>query len=195
MSSLKVRPEGAKLAEKAPQFAQNYTRQKGKIKKGLVYEKLVGDLIEAQNKERELGWVVNRGPWIKYWGKKGKDYWAQPDLVLMHPKKKRVRIIEVKLSHSAKAFFQLEAMYKVLLRKILGDGWEIETLEIYANHVPMKEEGLRSSLLRWDADILAGTCGMCRLHESKAKEQLEEIRNPERPAPIKMLEDLQAVSA
>jgi hypothetical protein len=176
MSQLREVPTKAELSETVPSFALKPPKHKGAIKQGVVYERNVGEFLKLDSEAQSLAWTVNDGPWIKYWGKKGGPYWAQPDFVLMDKEKQRVLIVEVKLTHCANAFFQLENMYKPLLRKILGTDWTINTLEIYANATQMVEPGKRSYVRHWWREVPDGTCGMCRLSIEEVAFELEELR-------------------
>jgi hypothetical protein len=69
--------------------------------------------------------------WFAYhWS--GRIRYCQPDALLVLPERKILLILEVKYSHTADAFWQLEHVYLPVLRCFLGPSnlWQLATVEV-----------------------------------------------------------------
>lgn len=79
-------------------------------KKGLAYERKV---LRHYVETFELRFFPSQ--WIVY-GSGGKTHWAQLDGLLLLEDPARVVILEVKLSHTAQAYWQVENLYRPLVQ-------------------------------------------------------------------------------
>jgi len=133
----------------APDFIDPHSYQTPAMLKGLTYEKQVKDyLVELFDEDQ-----VVLGPWIKYFdGLKWR--WAQPDVVLLPRKTRRLVIGEVKLTWRPGAVRKLQQLYEPLCRKLWPE-YEVKR-----------------------AQICKGIKKNCKVREWH---QLEDILNPDKP--------------
>lgn len=89
--------------------------------------------------ERKIHWWMERRfgveyipqQWFAYhW--RGQIRFAQPDGLLILPKRRVLLIVEVKYTHTPDAYWQIEHTYVPLMRCFLGQGnpWQIATVEV-----------------------------------------------------------------
>lgn len=134
-----------------PQFAKTYGRQTGSRKRGLVYENQVVTKIE---RDLPKGWVGVPGPWFLYLDKVARERYAQPDWLGICVELGRICIVEVKLTRNPRAWWQLNELYKPLVRQVFPH-WEISLVEVASKpkHFPLPESvGLISQLTDAPAD-------------------------------------------
>jgi hypothetical protein len=89
--------------------------------------------------------------WISFYREEnpGKRIWCQPDAFWVCPDLNRITLIEVKLRHCAKAWFQLHQLYLPLLQHIYGTGYDYRTVEVvrwYDPDEPFPEHQLISEI-------------------------------------------------
>lgn len=120
-----------------PQFAQTNGGQKGSRKRGLVYE---AQVVEKLEKRLPEGWVGVAGPWFLYLDKWAKERYAQPDWLGFCVPEGLICIVEVKLTRTPKAWWQLNRLYRPLVEQVFPD-WEIALLEVASKpkHFPLPE--------------------------------------------------------
>lgn len=127
ISADKVR--SAKFVD-CPQFAGTHGGQKGRLKKGLVYEEQVCNYLEERIPDT---WVGVKGPWLMYFDLFGKQRYAQPDWMGIVPEQGIIYLVEVKLSRVPRAWWQLNKLYKPLVQAAMPE-WEIRLVEV-ANQI------------------------------------------------------------
>lgn len=112
-----------------PQFAQTNGVVHGAKGKGLRYEARVKDYLDTIVKEP---WAALPGPWFEFVDRSGFRY-AQADWIAFNFQRGLVCIAEIKLSRVPEAWWQLNKLYKPIVRSIFPD-WDIACLEIA--HIP-----------------------------------------------------------
>jgi hypothetical protein len=72
------------------------------------------------------------GPWLRYHNEhERKARWCKPDGLFMDFRRGLVTVVEVKLKHTADAWWQLRRVYEPVLRTLLGpDDWRYAFLEV-----------------------------------------------------------------
>lgn len=111
---------------KAPGFSQTKTEMTGAKGKGIRYEAQVIDEVESRMSE---DWVGLPGPWFYFIDQLNRERYAQPDWLGICPKKGRICIMEVKLTRTYRAWWQLNMLYKPLVEYVFP-GWDIALLEV-----------------------------------------------------------------
>lgn len=81
-------------------------------KRGLAYERKVQRFLVTRFELRYFP-----APWIQY-GAGGRGGWAQPDGLLLLEDPARVVICEIKLSHTAQSYYQVENLYRPLVEHL-----------------------------------------------------------------------------
>lgn len=95
------------------------------VRKGLRYQDQIMKYLETTLDE---DWVGFPGLWFEFTaGHKSRT--AQADWVGLNMREYRICIVEVKLSRVAKAWWQLNKLYKPLVAQLFP-GWDISLLEI-----------------------------------------------------------------
>jgi hypothetical protein len=112
-----------RLAE-VPQFAQT-AKPKGKFAKGLRYQAFV------MEKLAHLVDVDVPEPWIKFEAK-GDVRWAQPDWLGFDLFAGKIFVVEVKLTRTPEAWWQLNRLYLPLLKELFPK-WVLVPVEVAAN--------------------------------------------------------------
>ena len=103
-------------------------RRRGRKGVGLKYEaKVQKHFVE------EFGYEYVPGPWFRYSVRdrpKVVNY-AQPDGLLIQPRRGTITIVEIKYSHCSESYFQLVDKYLPLARKLFGsDCWEFPLVTV-----------------------------------------------------------------
>lgn len=96
---------------------------------GLVYEARVAQQLTRRYLPQQTSIQLLLNPWIRYADENG-SFWAQPDALIVRPD--RVDIIETKLSHTTRAWFQLRKIYEPLVRALFPER-PIRLVEIVKN--------------------------------------------------------------
>lgn len=120
-----------------PQFANTNGGQKGSRKRGLLYESQVVERLEAR---LPSGWVGVAGPWFLYVDKFARERYAQPDWLGFCFERGLICIVEVKLTRSPKAWWQLNKLYRPLVERLFPE-WELSMVEVASKpkHFPLPE--------------------------------------------------------
>lgn len=112
-----------------PSHAKNI-RAKGARAEGIRYEKKALEYLKKQVEKRKDEYELILSPWLVFRsGQNPKDRFAQPDALLYHQESKTITIVEVKLQHTAAAWWQVRQLYEPILRHIYP-GFRFEALEI-----------------------------------------------------------------
>jgi len=103
-----------------------------------------------------------QGPWLTYRTLgHPRPYYCQPDGLFVDFERGVVTIVEIKIKHTATAWWQLRRLYEPVLRNLLGpDLWEFSFLEIvrwYDPHVAFPQE---HSLMRDPSRLNPGAFGV-----------------------------------
>lgn len=135
-------PKGFKAAKSVsnvrfcptPSFAQAAPKLSGAKRRGLLYEDRVTGYLDRID---VVEWTGLPKPWLSFETKRGEQRFAQPDWLGINPRKGLIVIAEVKLSRVAKAWWQLNELYKPLV-EVLFPNWDIALLEIAAMVQPVR---------------------------------------------------------
>lgn len=98
---------------------------KGKQKAGMDYEarghiKLSGLFAEA----------YLDSPWFTFTDRRDKGRWCQPDGLIFDLHRNRITIVEFKLKHCPRAWWQLHKLYLPVIKAAFGSDWEFCLVEI-----------------------------------------------------------------
>jgi len=103
-------------------------RRRGRKGVGLRYEaKVQRHFLDV------FGYEYVPGPWFKYTvaDRPKVINYAQPDGLLIQPRKGKVTIVEIKYNHCAESYFQLVDKYLPLVEKLFGtEDWEFPLVEV-----------------------------------------------------------------
>lgn len=109
-----------------PKCIPKRRRHTASQKDGLKFEEAVLDSLH-----KSLSGVIVPGMWL---GFRSKEYpglrYAQPDGVYFEPRWGRITIIECKLRHTEKAWWQLRTLYEPLIRFVFPD-WDVDVCEVF----------------------------------------------------------------
>lgn len=71
------------------------------------------------------------GPWFKFFDKGTEQLkWCQPDGLLIDVKRGLITIVEIKLKHTSRAWWQLEKKYLPVLKHIFGEDFKFAMVEM-----------------------------------------------------------------
>ena len=102
-------------------------RRKGRKGVGLKYEAKVQRYFSDV-----FGYEYVPGPWFRYSVRdrpKVVNY-AQPDGLLIQPRRGAVTIVEIKYNHCAESYFQLVDKYLPLAKALFGTDWEFPLVTV-----------------------------------------------------------------
>lgn len=107
--------------------ARKNQRASGAAKAGLIYEKNIDNNLSDQFQEKYIP-----GPWIKFNTVEDpfKSRVCQPDGLFIDISTGTVTIVEVKLKHKIRAWWQLRHLYQPVVQKLFGPDWEFKVCEI-----------------------------------------------------------------
>ncbi len=123
----RFRPAGkvtrAILSPIAPPLIEK--RRRGRRADGIRYERQGQQFLLSHFPDRYVP-----SPWYRYWTEKGGPYWCQPDGLLFDIRNSTLTIIEFKLRHTTRAWWQIRRLYEPVLRVWLGSGWTFAAVEV-----------------------------------------------------------------
>lgn len=119
----------AMFTDRAPSFIRP-VNLKGKYKAGVDYEAAVHDYF--RNRYGEENYKAN--PWIMFKERRGQR-WCQPDALLLDHVSHRIIIIECKLKHTGRSWWQLHKLYLPVVQ-FLFPGWEYACVEVCKHFDP-----------------------------------------------------------
>lgn len=141
----------AQFLDGEPSFLNTNDRKiklRGNRRQGILYEKKAQEYLINKINQAGLKHIeVKTNPWIIYQELQDKQMagssvrYCQPDMLVIDHSEKLVRIIEIKLSHTADAFFQVRRLYEPVLR-LIYDNYDFAAMEItqwYDPHVRFPE--------------------------------------------------------
>ena len=114
--------------DKEPPFitAAKEGKQRGKLKQGMEYEKKVHIALE-----QKFDYLYVPGPWLKFQSRGDrKPRMCQPDGLIVDLQSLHITIIEIKLKHTALAWWQTRRLYEPVIRKLFGPGFGYSICEI-----------------------------------------------------------------
>lgn len=118
----------AEFLEETPGFARRKGRKKGAKRQGEIYEARAHKYLEEIYGEM---YVAN--PWIRFkeYGVE-KERFCQPDGIILDVRRGQITICEMKLAHTADAWWQLRMLYLPVLMECfpVRDGWDFAMLEV-----------------------------------------------------------------
>lgn len=123
--------EWAYFSTQEPQFIARRPSGTEAQRRGRRYEKKVLAWLKHAYKHRLVP-----SPWLYY--KAGCSLkWCQPDALLVWPELGFIYILEIKYSHTRRAWGQLQELYYPVLRKVFpADLWQLRTYEICRYYDP-----------------------------------------------------------
>lgn len=167
----RFRPAGgvseARFSHSPPPFIRPKKRR-GSRRRGQLYEARVHEALG----ERFGDWYLPN-PWLQFWQADSlRDRWCQVDGLIFLPEILQVIIVEVKLHHTAQAWWQLERLYRPVLETIFLPGaWKMSSLELVRFYDPMTPFPERPAMI---PDVLMSEPGRFAVH----------IWNPARGVPL-----------
>ena len=118
-------PSGVRFAN-SPGFRQ--VAKRGAKRAGLAFER------DCHDKLGQWYDTYMPGPWFQFYAS-GRTRHAQPDGLIFDFSKREIILVEIKLSHCARAFRQLELLYGPLVSAIFPD-WSIRRFEVCRHFDP-----------------------------------------------------------
>lgn len=113
--------------ETGPEFIHKArARQTGAQLGGQLYEQYVHGRLSERYGERYLA-----GPWLSF-REEGvyERMYAQPDGLILSLATGRITIVEVKIKHTSRSWYQLRNFYEPLVSHFF-DGWAISVCEVF----------------------------------------------------------------
>ena len=128
----------ARFADNPPDFIlRARTRSRGRRRAGELYEARVHEYLARVTQ------FYIPGPWIVFTEEgSARKRWSQVDALLCDFISGKLTIVEVKLKHTERAWWQIRRQYEPLLRYIMAKGWKFAALEIAQwcdPHLPFPE--------------------------------------------------------
>jgi len=110
-----------------PNFAKGNTGGSAAQRAGISFEnKVQRRLIDFHDNYWPGPWITFSAPAPGNLGTR----WCQPDGLVVDLRRGFCTIVEIKISHTADAWWQLERLYRPVVSKLMGENWEIRTVEI-----------------------------------------------------------------
>ena len=133
----------------APSFVQNIRRTKGSKRAGQLFEQRV----HRRFLKEWRGQYVN-GPWIRFEGPQCGTRHCQPDGLLFDPWAGRIVVVECKISHTYRAWDQINRLYMPVVQAMFPD-WEVAGVEVFKffNHGEPYQE---KPVVVWDLGAVKG---------------------------------------
>lgn len=128
----------ARFADNPPAFIlKARERTRGRKRAGVLYESRVHTYL------CKVSQYYLPGPWIVF-SEEGspRKRWSQPDGLIADFQLGHCTIVEIKLKHTERAWWQIRKQYEPLMRYIWSKGWEFSALEIaqyFDPHTPFPE--------------------------------------------------------
>ena len=145
----------ASLSEKEV-FPPRRKGRRGAAGAGLRYEAKVH---EHFLKTYPLAYVA--GPWFRYRNEEDKVHYCQPDGLLVNFKTGLVTIVEIKLKHTADAWWQLKKLYEPVLERVFTkDLWALSALEVVRWYDPDTPFPQAHALIKDPLSVGAGKIGV-----------------------------------
>lgn len=113
----------AEVSQVPPPFVRQ-TRRTGRRGAGIRYEKSVQEYLLNR-----YGQAYIPSPWLRFRSDNGWR-WCQPDGLILQPAEARIIVVEVKYQHTSDAWWQVERLYKPVLRKLFNDEWKFDACEV-----------------------------------------------------------------
>lgn len=112
-----------------PEFTKNH-KARGSRAEGLRYEKKAQEYLEKQLEQGQDLELI-QSPWLvfKSGDRNSRDRFCQPDSLLVDLSNRHITIIEIKLQHTASAWWQVRQLYEPVLRRIYTN-YTFSALEI-----------------------------------------------------------------
>ena len=109
--------------ENPPWFNELGSRVTGRQREGIRYE--AAAIIEFCT--RYEGFLPK--PWISYRDATLREYWCQPDGLILNPRKGLIVTVEIKYQHTPDAYEQLFQIYGPLVKSLFPT-WRVEGVEV-----------------------------------------------------------------
>lgn len=106
-----------------PPFASSSLRVTGAKRQGLNYEKRAQAYVEMQLAQKRISnpdLEYMKSPWLcfKALGNNGRTSYCQPDGLILDLAERHCVIVEIKLQHTAEAYWQVRKLYQPVLQVI-----------------------------------------------------------------------------
>lgn len=121
----------ASFANSPPSFVGAMKKPRGKKAVGLRYERKAHSYLSQQ-----FGEFLIVSPWLRFRSKNngafalGQYKYCQPDAIAINPDSQTITVFEIKLKHTAEAWWQLRQLYIPVLRNVLGPSWSFIPVEV-----------------------------------------------------------------
>jgi len=152
--------ESVEFSPVPPPFIKD-TRRRGRRGEGLRYEKKVKATLLEMFPDSFIP-----GPWFRFWELgKARQRWCQPDGLIISPRDGIILLLEIKLQHTAAAWWQLQWLYLPVIAKAFPpDLWNFRLCEIVRWFDPATAFPVRTRLV---PDVLAVDAGQFGVHIMK----------------------------
>lgn len=131
------KPAGTVISAKwssAPAFAAAPKRRTGRRAQGVRYERKVHEHLAELYPDRYVS-----SPWIRFTNVEDNNArWCQPDGLIIDLHAGEIVIVEVKYQHTSDAWWQLEKLYKPVLKVLFPPKlWSLRCVEVVKWFDPM----------------------------------------------------------
>jgi len=116
--------EVVRVEPSPPPFFLREGKRGGRQGAGLRYERQIHELAAAR-----YSWRYVASVWFRYWRLGGQSSWCQPDGLLFDFDRGLITIVEVKLTHTPKAWWQLRRLYEPVVRAAFPV-WDVAVVEV-----------------------------------------------------------------
>ena len=107
-------------------------KAKGVQRQGILYERRVHDYLTAR-----YGRMYIRSPWLRFRGFRARQWRdCQPDGIIYDLQALHVSIVEVKLRHTAQAWWQLRKLYEPVIAGLFGPDVQTAVCEVTKSFDP-----------------------------------------------------------
>ena len=147
----------AKWAKAAPPFAAKRQRRTGRRAQGVRYERKVHEYLSVVFPDSYVS-----SPWIYFMEREGsRARWCQPDGLIIDLEQGLITIVEVKYQHTSDAWWQLEMLYKPVLRAMFPKSlWNIQLVEVVKWYDASTLFPVRCALLESPDEVLKAEVGV-----------------------------------
>ena len=116
----------AEIMASEPDFIQNRVASTGAQYEGMRYERKVQSHLLATLPDTYVP-----GPWLRYYSRPRGECFCQPDGWIVDAKRGVITIVEIKLRHTANAWWQIRHLYEPVTQRLFGtEMWDYAALEI-----------------------------------------------------------------
>ena len=108
-----------------PEWINPGRAEKGARARGVKYERII------QKRMQDRFSFYEPSPWMHFVSEEAPEgRYACPDGLLIDKEHDTITIVEIKLKHTANAWWQVRGLYEPLVRAFYGDAWRYRAFEI-----------------------------------------------------------------